>query len=116
MWFIFLISCFNGDSRSYAGYVAERDAVTDTAPMFSGCSQPMGDQRLVRFANPTEVFVQLWYIESDCEQTRIAELPAGGGEELMTAQGDIWRFREPGEPFLQELEVDGLSIYYEFQP
>lgn len=116
MWLFALVACFDPAARPYAAYEEELLDVTDTASEFTACSDPVGSARLVLFANESEDPVELWYIAPSCEADLEAEIAATGTVELSVAQGDVYRFRRPGEAFSQEVLVDGVSLYYGFAP
>lgn len=116
MWLIALIACFDPQARPYEAYEEGLLAVADTASDFTACSDPVGPARTVLFANPSEATVELWYIQTSCEADRRADVEAEASVELSASEGDVFRFRRPGEAFSQEVVVDGVSLYYGFEP
>lgn len=117
MWVSLLLGCFNGQSRSYDAYLLERDAVADTSSTFTACSMPVGNPRRVLFANNQDFAAQLYFIEPDCTGSFTTTVQPGGSTEQTTLEGDVWRFRDAaGGPYIAEVVVDDLSIYYELLP
>ncbi|MCO4748286.1 MAG: hypothetical protein KC912_26060 [Proteobacteria bacterium] len=116
MWLIALVACFDPAARPYEDYGEDLRDVTDTASAFTACSEPVGQGRNVLFGNESEGPVELWYVLPSCDAEHRADIDAGDRAETSASEGDVFRFRLPGEAFTQEVVVDGVALYYGFEP